>query len=31
LSITEFKLAKDVLERWGIDMSDPYEQWKELD
>ena len=31
LTITEFKLAKDVLERWGIDMSDTAEQWKELD
>ena len=25
LSYTEFKLAKDVLERWGVDMSDPHE------
>ncbi len=31
LSIIEFKVAKDVLERWGIDMSDSAEQWKELD
>jgi hypothetical protein len=31
LSYTEFKLAKEVLERWGVDMSDPELQWKELD
>ncbi len=31
LSLVEFKLAKEVLERWGIDMSDPEAHWKELD